>query len=194
MPRTVDNIGFYSQLGFLPDHLTITLQRERLRHAGSAAEAGAALGPDQRAGVFADCLAVTERVAPGVDFSREIALTLELGLGDVSMLRSPGGALRGFALWHTAPLAQGRMRDELRVLKLVAADSPTAIELLGAVEREAATQGLSRVAVRCQTRHAELYAALIADGYRVQWTDLRMTLGGMHEGDRRGVMLSNWEI
>ena len=35
MPRTIDNIGFYSQLGFVPQQLTVTLQRERLRNAGA---------------------------------------------------------------------------------------------------------------------------------------------------------------
>ena len=40
MPRTMDNIGFYSRLGFVPGHLTVTLQRDRLRvrskcHPGS---------------------------------------------------------------------------------------------------------------------------------------------------------------
>ncbi len=28
MPRTVDNIGFYSRLGFMPGHLTVTLVRD----------------------------------------------------------------------------------------------------------------------------------------------------------------------
>jgi len=34
MPRTVDNIGFYSQLGFVPGHLTLTLTREAQRAGG----------------------------------------------------------------------------------------------------------------------------------------------------------------
>ncbi|HEY3934806.1 MAG TPA: GNAT family N-acetyltransferase [Gemmatimonadales bacterium] len=194
MPRTVDNIGFYSQLGFLPNHLTVTLQRERPRLQGVRGIAVGELAADGRTAALAECVSLTSQVAAGVDFSREIALTLELGLGDATMLRAPGGGLRAFALWHSAPLAQGRTRDELRVLKLVAPDTPTAIELIGALERDAAALGLGRVALRCQTRHADLYAALISDGYRVQWTDLRMTLGGKPEVERRGVMLSNWEI
>jgi len=31
MPRTVDNIGFYSRLGFMPGHLTVTLVRDVVR-------------------------------------------------------------------------------------------------------------------------------------------------------------------
>jgi hypothetical protein len=54
--------------------------------------------------------------------------------------------------------------------------------------------GLLRVALRCQTVHGELYSRLVADGYRIHWTDLRMTLAGKEEVARSGVLLSNWEI
>jgi hypothetical protein len=42
--------------------------------------------------------------------------------------------------------------------------------------------------------HGDLYAALVKDGFRVHWTDLRMTLTGREDVERHGVMLSNWEI
>lgn len=194
MPRTVDNIGFYSQLGFIPDHLTVTLQRERLRSSGAPGARLSPLGAPARAAVIAECRSLSCSVADGVDFTREIELTLEQQLGDVSLMRGDGGALRGFALWHAAPLAQGRMRDELRILKLAAHDTAAAVSVVKAVEHEAAAMSLGRIALRCQTRHAELYAALIDDGFRVQWTDLRMTLIGKGEVERHGVLLSNWEI
>jgi GNAT superfamily N-acetyltransferase len=38
MPRTIENIGFYSRLGFLPGHLTITLTRDLPRKPGLAPE------------------------------------------------------------------------------------------------------------------------------------------------------------
>ena len=194
MPRTIDNIGFYSQLGFVPDRLTVTLQRDRLRSTGIAGEPLSALGAEARLTAMAECRALSSTVADGVDFTREIALTLEHQLGDVSLVRGDGGALRAFALWHAVPLAQGRTREELRILKLAAGDLAAATSVISAVERAAATMSLGRIALRCQTRHADLYAALIVDGFRVQWTDLRMTLAGRPEVDRHGVLLSNWEI
>lgn len=193
MPRTTDNIGFYSRLGFRPSHMTITLQRDRLRDDGAVSVRLGAVPREARGGAIAACRTLAAAAAPGVDFTREIDLTLVHQLGDVTMIHS-GGDLRAFALWHTAPLAQGRGSDELRVLKLVAPDVEAAMELLGAVEREAALAGLNRIAVRCQTRQNELYAALVADGFRVHWTDLRMTLAGFPEAPPRGVLLSNWEI
>lgn len=194
MPRTIDNIGFYSQLGFVPDRLTVTLQRDRPRGTGRSGERlGAATGTAATA-VIDECRALSDAVAAGVDFTREIVLTLDQNIGGVSLVRSNAGELRAFALWHSAPLAQGRLREELRILKLVARTTIDAMAVVAAVEREAAALSLGRLALRCQTRHAELYAALIGDGFRVQWTDLRMTLAGKGERERNGVMLSNWEI
>lgn len=194
MPRTIDNIGFYSQLGFVPDHLTVTLQRDRPRNTGRPGVRLDAAANASRAAAIEECRALASAVVAGVDFTREIELTLDHALGGVSLLRDDAGGLDGFALWHSAPLAQGRAREELRILKLVARTTDDALAVVAAVEREAAALSLARLALRCQTRHGELYAALIADGFRVQWTDLRMTLVGKGEQERNGVMLSNWEI
>jgi len=133
-------------------------------------------------------------VADDVDFTRELELTLQLRLGDATLLRHADGTLRAFALWHTAPLALGRTAEELRVLKLVAVDLPAAMELLAAVEREAAALGLGVIAVRCQGSQRALFAALVAEDYRVHWTDLRLTFTGHDEAAPRGILLSNWEI
>lgn len=194
MPRTIDNIGFYSALGFLPSPLTITLQREAPRRAEHPATRLSTLPPSEVRKVVDECRRLACTVSAGVDFSRELELTLELRLGDASLVRDAGGALRGFALWHTAPLAKGRSEEELRILKLVALDVATATAVVAAVEHEAAVLGLMRVALRCQTRHGDLYAALVADGFRVQWTDLRLTLAGKPEREPHGILLSNWEI
>lgn len=193
MPRTIENIGFYSRLGFVPGYLTITLQRELATASARSETLGAA--PDgERDALLQRCHALATTVAPGIDFRREIELTLEHRLGDVSLYRDGSGALRGFALWHDAPLAQGRNREELRVLKLVACDLTDARAVVAAVEGAAAGGGLRRVSVRCQSCETELYRGLIADGFRVQWTDLRMTLAGAAEAPRHGIVLSNWEI
>lgn len=194
MPRTIENIGFYSQIGFIPDHLTVTVQRERPRATGEAGERLSDHTAGARAPIISECRAFADNVVAGVDFTREIELTVQRDLGDVSLLRDGGGSLRAMALWHSVPLAQGRLQEELRILKLVAHDTADAMAVVAVVEREAVARSLGRVSLRCQTRHTELYAALIEDGFRVQWTDLRMTLVGKGEQERRGVMLSNWEI
>ena len=55
--------------------------------------------------------------------------------------------------------------------------------------------GIRRVAVRCQTRFADAFRRLVARGYRVRWTDLRMSYEGYPERHpSAGVLFSNWEI
>ena len=194
MPRTIDNIGFYSRLGFRPGHLTVTLQREHPVGAGSPGEHLSVVPQESRDRVLADCRVLSDRVAPGADFTRELQLTRELDLGDAALLRDGDGHLRAFALWHTATLTAGGTSDELRILKLVAEDLDSALAVIAMAEAEAGRIGLVRVGLRCQTVHGDLYARLVADEYRVHWTDLRMTLAGKEEVARRGVLLSNWEI
>jgi GNAT superfamily N-acetyltransferase len=191
MPRTIENIGFYSGLGFRPGHLTVSMGRD-LGGPGTSPATRLSNG-DVGAGIRS-CRILTEASAPGVDFSREIELTLDHRLGDVTLL-SDGGRLAGYALWHVAPLAEGRAADELRVLKLAARDLSLFRRLVTAVECDAWAEGARRVALRCQTAYQAAYGALVDAGYRVHWTDLRMTLEG--KGDTtagESIVFSNWEI
>src|SRR5438093_3783 len=58
-----------------------------------------------------------------------------------------------------------------------------------------ARAGIRRVAIRCQTRYEGAFRHLIERGYRVRWTDLRMTCEGYPEPHAgTGVLFSNWEI
>jgi GNAT superfamily N-acetyltransferase len=193
MPRTVDNIGFYSRIGLVPGHLTVTLVHDVPRRATAEAEllSGTEGAPDH--GV-AECRRLVESLLPGVDFTREIALTRELAIGDTTLIRE-GGELVAFALWHSTPLAAGRPKDELRVLKLVARDAPAFDRLLDALPAAAAGERVGRIAVRCQTEFAPAYLRLVSRGYRVHWTDLRMTLEDFEQrAPNRGIVMSNWEI
>jgi len=193
MPRTVDNIGFYSRIGLVPGHLTVTLVHDVPRRALGTVELLSGAGP-QWASRLEECRRLTDQLLPGIDFTRELALTRELDIGDTTMVRE-GANLTGFALWHSTPLAAGRPKDELRVLKLVAA-TPAALEqLVQAVQFSATAERVNRVAIRCQTEFAEAYLHLIQLGYRVHWTDLRMLLDGHPQlPPAKGVLMSNWEI
>ncbi len=194
MPRTVENIGFYARLGFSPGHLTVTLTNDIATRGHSAP----VLLSQRKGAAVEDGLAAARRLvsslAPGYDFTREIRLTLELGLGDTSLVDGDDG-LRALVLWHSAALAEGRPRDEVRVLKLAATDERAFDAGVAATEAAAARAGIRRVAIRCQTRYAEAFRRLVARGYRVRWTDLRMTYEGHSEPQSRaGVLFSNWEI
>jgi GNAT superfamily N-acetyltransferase len=193
MPRTIENIGFYSRQGFLPGHLTVTLQGDSVTAVAPEVVVLGSLGQEAASRMLDRCHLLTEAVAPGFDYRRECELTRSLGLGDVAVVMTDGEPV-GWVLWHTAPLAQGRRSDELRVLKLVCRDIDAARRAIGAASADAARQRLAFVTVRCQGREAALYSALIEQRWRVQWTDLRMTLAGYPEAECLGVRLSNWEI
>ena len=54
---------------------------------------------------------------------------------------------------------------------------------------------VKRVSGRCQTEFASAYLRLVARGYLVHWTDLRMTLEGFEQrAPEGGIVMSNWEI
>jgi GNAT superfamily N-acetyltransferase len=193
MPRTMDNIGFYSGLGFVPGRLTITLTLD----AKSADEPVELLGRtsvQEREEEMSRIRALVAQVAPGYDFTREMELTDSLSLGDTLLLKQRG-VLVGFALCHTTPLVEGRSRDELRVLKLVLASEDLLDVTLVALRDFAKRSGTRRVALRVQGEYTGIYQRMIAMGARVRWTDLRMSLGGYEEQRPTvGVLLSNWEI
>ena len=110
------------------------------------------------------------------------------------LLEGPAG-LDGLVVWHSAPLAEGRPKEEVRILKLAARDERAFQALITATEAAAARAGIRRVAVRCETRHTLAFRRLVERGYRVRWTDLRMTYDGYPEPQlAQGVLFSNWEI
>ena len=193
MPRTMDNIGFYSNLGFRPGRLTFTLTLEAVAADRPAPLLGRLAG-GERTRTIDECRALVQSLAPGYDFTRELTLTDELALGDTVLLRA-GTDLAGFALCHTVPLVEGRIREELRVLKMVLAREEDLDAMVRLLVDFARRSGTRRVAFRVQGEYQSVYARLVALGARVRWTDLRMTLPGLEETKPgRGVVFSNWEI
>jgi GNAT superfamily N-acetyltransferase len=193
MPRTMDNIGFYSRLGFLPGQLTLTVTIDAATADRPSLLLGR-LGTREKEQALEECASLLARLAPGYDYTREIVLTDERSLGDTLVLRR-GDEITGFALCHTAPLVEGRAREELRVLKLVLANEALFEHATRALSDFARRSGTRRVAFRLQGEYTEIYQQLITLGGRVRWSDLRMVLDGYPEvRPEQGIVLSNWEI
>jgi GNAT superfamily N-acetyltransferase len=198
MPRTMDNIGFYSSLGMNPGYLTLTTTIDgvfappmtgRLRSVRLGG-----LAPDELDQAVQECRALSDTILPGYDFSRELRLTEELALGDTLMLYD-GSEVAGFAVCHSVPLVEGRIREELRVLKLAARNEDDFEVLVTVLSDHARRSGTRRVALRMQGQYPGAYRRLMQRGARVRWSDLRMTLEGYPElTPPRGIVLSNWEI
>ena len=193
MPRTMDNIGFYSKLGFVPGRLTLTTTLEA-NYAETPALMLGRLAPQDRDDAIRECQRLVQRLLPGYDYTREIHLTAELSLGDTVLLYA-ADRLIGFALAHSAPLVEGRAREELRVLKLALADDARLDDLLISICDFARRSGTRRIALRLQSDFVSAYQRVITLGGHVRWSDLRMSLAGYEEKQPpRGLVLSNWEI
>src|SRR3954470_8679998 len=77
MPRTMDNIGFYSRLGFIPGRLTLTMTLDAALGDRPALFRGARSTLEKES-PLPECRALLEQLAPGYDYTREIQLTDEL--------------------------------------------------------------------------------------------------------------------
>jgi GNAT superfamily N-acetyltransferase len=193
MPRTMDNIGFYAGLGFVPTRLTITLTVDA-EAAPRVPRLLGALPAASRGDAIDECRALLHSLRAGYDYTREIELTHDLALGD-TLLVYERDELVGFALCHAAPLVEGRSREELRVLKLVLRDASVADTMITQLADFAGRSATARAAIRLQGEYDALLKQLIARGARVRWTDLRMVLDGFAERvNGPGIVLSNWEI
>jgi len=194
MPRTMDNVGFYSALGFAPGHLTVTVTLEAAR-GGLQAIGMAALNPHERELAIRQCHHLLEQLAPGYDYTREIVLTAQHQLGDTLFVRK-GNEVQSFAICHSVPLVEGRATEEMRVLKMVASTEADFDHLVTQLCAHARVRGSKRVAIRVQGQYGDVYRRLIARGARVRWTDLRMSLHDYAEARpaNGGIVLSNWEI
>lgn len=194
MPRTMSNIGFYSGLGFLPAQLSITLAYKS--HFGNSSQyiLLSQLSADDKIAALAQCGSLLQKMYPGYDYSHEILITDALKVGDL-LLFYTDGELDGYVLCHSAPLVEGRVTDELRVLKVVMQCESLISRFLEALADYARRQGCGWVALRLNQQTQSLYKNMIRAGARVRWTDLRMALDGFEEKiTENGILISNWEI
>jgi GNAT superfamily N-acetyltransferase len=194
MPRTMDNVGFYSSLGFTPGHLTVTVTLDAAR-SGIQSTLMSALNPHERELAMRQCRQALQQLIPGYDYMREIVLTAQHELGDTVFVRK-GGDVVSFAIYHSVPLVEGRATEEMRVLKMVARSEVDFDHLVTQLCAHARAKGGRRVAIRVQGQYSGVYRRLMARGARVRWTDLRMSVHDYAESHPGGggIVLSNWEI
>lgn len=196
MPRTMDNVGFYSSLGFAPGYLTVTVTLEAAR-AGLQSIQMSTLNPHERELALRQCRVLLDQLTPGYDYTREIVITGHHDLGDTLFVRKgAGGDIVSFAICHAVPLVEGRATEEMRVLKMVARNEADFDHLVTQVCAHARAKGARRVAIRVQGQYSDVYRRLMGRGAKVRWTDLRMAAHDYAESKPAsgGIVLSNWEI
>jgi GNAT superfamily N-acetyltransferase len=194
MPRTMDNVGFYSSLGFTPGHLTVTVTLDTAR-SGIQSTLVSSLSAHERELALRQCRQMLQQLIPGYDYTREIVLTAHHDLGDTVFVRK-GSDVVSFAVCHSVPLVEGRATEEMRVLKMVARSEADFDHLVTQLCAHARAKDGRRVAIRVQGHYGDVYRRLMARGARVRWTDLRMSVHEYAESRpaNGGIVLSNWEI
>jgi GNAT superfamily N-acetyltransferase len=194
MPRTMDNVGFYSSLGFTPGHLTVTVTLDAAR-SGIQSTLMSTLDPHERELAIRQCRQMLHQLMPGYDYTREIVLTAQHELGDTVFVRR-GNDVVSFAIFHSVPLVEGRATEEMRVLKIGARSEADFDHLVTQLCAHARAKAGRRVAIRVQGHYSDVYRRLMARGARVRWTDLRMSVHDYAESHPTGggIVLSNWEI
>jgi hypothetical protein len=190
----MDNVGFYSSLGFTPGHLTVTVTLDAAR-SGIQSIPMSTLDPHERELALRQCRQMLQQLMPGYDYTREIVLTAQHELGDTVFVRK-GSEIVSFAICHSVPLVEGRATEEMRVLKMVARSEADFDHLVTQLCAHARAKGGRRVAIRVQGQYSDVYRRLMARGARVRWTDLRMSVHDLAESRAAGggIVLSNWEI
>lgn len=198
MPRTYRNLGLYLKLGFRPGHLVLTCQVEipvqipkvrGHRHAVLLSH----LHASERASIRGPLAAHWSAIAPAIDYEEEIAATLRHEFGDVLVL-CEGDRVQGFLHFHHARYFVTDGPGVIRVARLGARREGNAFPILmAALADHAVDRSMNELYVRCQSSDWEVTRQLLAWGFRVSHSDLRMHLDGYAETTSPDyIHLSRW--
>ena len=166
MPRTMDNIGFYSSLGFAPGKLTVTVTMDAAPSADAPSVFGR-LSASDKEGVLVECCALSQSVQPACDFTREIAITNGSGLGETILFRQGGNKEESSRASRSATLC--RWWRDARARRRVCSSScshvsPTSRARWRRWRTSRGAERTRRVAFRVQTEYLNAYRRLIENG------------------------------
>jgi len=199
MPESANNVGLYLKAGFQPRLLTLFLAKNL---ASPAAEASglprwSQLDAPTRARWLDDLRRAADGIIPGLDYGKEITLTEAHGMGDTLVLVE-GGAAVGMAVVVQASQREGWGDHRATTHALVLHPEHTTADafhtLVAAGEALAAAHGKKEIVAAIYAGHPWAAEQLLAWGYRVERTMVRMVLPETERagGTDRWVELSRW--
>jgi predicted N-acetyltransferase YhbS len=199
VPRSYRNIGFYTKLGFLPQNLTVDLilSAPRLPEEPLPADYEVIFygdtNPAARAFLGSAADALARRLDPHLSVLPEMELTHQFQYGDTLCLRRGRELLACFVV-HTKTYSEDETPRFMKVVLTLMEPALSIAEILPHLFAWAGREKLDTVSFRTPTRYKRAYAELIAAGFQVFHSDLRMTLEGYEEvADPQGFYLSKWE-
>jgi len=183
MPESAANMGLYMKMGFQPRLLNLLLARPLARQNSDDANLPrwSAADPVTRQHWLAELREACGRIYPGLDWSKEVLLTEQFGMGETLVLTAAGRAV-GLSVVALAGAREGLARERAHVQALALHPDHTSAEtfrtLLAASESLAAARGKEMLTVSCYAAHTWALEQLLAWGYRVERGLLRMVLAG----------------
>ena len=199
MPRSVYNIGFYTQLGFLPRHLTVDLIQAVPRQPEAPFPADYEVlcyteaAPAERETLLAGVEKLARRLDPHLSIRPEIEVTQKFDYGDTILVRRGHEVLAGF-IAHVKTYSEDEVSRYMKIVFTLLDTSLSVAEILPHLFAFAMRHNLDIISFRTPTRYLRAYRELIATGFKVFHSDLRMTLEGYDEvADPQNFYLSKWE-
>jgi len=197
-----NNLAFYTKLGFRPNKLTADLVRPTSVSVDAALASKFSIirlskqPVQQRIKHEARLREFSDRLQPGLDYSREIQLTLDFHFGDASLVFC-GDRLIGLILAHTETYSQEEHRDFLKVNALqMAPDLPidTLAGFIYALDNWALAEHLPAIYLRVPTRYHAGFRYILSQKFRLVNSELRMTLENYSlQDDPATINFNKWE-
>jgi GNAT superfamily N-acetyltransferase len=199
MPRSYRNIGFYTKLGFVPQNLTIDLTMavppilQDPLPANDEVIFYSDLDPAQRALVASTADELARRIDPHLSIRPEIELTCRFEYGDALCIRGGRGLLACLII-HTKTYSEEEVPRYMKITQMIVDPALSVDEIVPHLFAYATREHLDTISIRTPTRYYRAYTELVAAGFQVFHSELRMTLEGYHEvADPRSFNLSKWE-
>jgi ribosomal protein S18 acetylase RimI-like enzyme len=204
-PYSPKHLVLYQKFGYRPRGLVaITskhLDRREIVHATKGPRPGvgvrrySSLEEAKKKPAMLKFRRITNSIWRGMDVGKEVEIVDGLALGDTLLLEK-GRELIGFAIVHMPPNSEAP--HGAAYIKFLAIDSrhkrPEHLQaLLAAAEEMAAAAQLAQVVTPVYTYYWTAYQTLLARGYHVDFTMVRMKRGKQEaEEDGSDLVLDDW--
>jgi ribosomal protein S18 acetylase RimI-like enzyme len=199
MPASPDNLGLYLKRGFQVRFLTLQLGKTLDRSIRDQVELPrlSQTDPETRDRWLADLREATDRIRPGLDYSKEVISTSRHRLGDTLFLTEDGGAI-GMSTVRLAGTREGQGEEQAVACPVALHPAHTSEEtfhaLLQAGEALARAHERRKIMLPVNARHTWAMEQALRSGYRVEGGLVRMVLAGTDAGPSTDgyVNLSRW--
>ena len=199
MPRSVHNIGFYTKLGFLPQNLTVDLILPVPHHPEEPYPADYEVvsyndaDPAEKFFLISAVEKLARCIDPHLSIRAEIEVTSQFNYGDTIFVQR-GRELLACFIAHTKTYSEDETPHFMKIVLTLMEAALSVGEMLPHLFAFAAREKLNTISFRTPTRYSRAYSELIAAGFKVFHSDLRMTLEGYEEvADQKSFYLSKWE-